>query len=115
MAADNYIHTRAARELLVVAECLVRERHDHLGPGGVDFGNDAGGGGAGILKLDIRPWTGSLQRFLQHDAEDANLHAFEFAHDELWRVGKCLPGLPVDYVGGQPLEMRLAHSFTQNI
>ena len=51
----------------------------------------------------------------QKDAEDANLDAFEFAHDKLRRLGKCFSGLLVDYVGGQPFEMRLAHSLPQHV
>src|SRR5712664_2357916 len=88
---------------------------DHLRSCGVNLSHHARRCLAWIANVDIRSRPGSQQGFLQDNSKDSNLHSFKFADYELRRIAKWFSGLLVDHVCHQPFEMRLAHSFAQNI
>ena len=81
----------------------------------MDFRDHACRRRAGILNVDVRPGPRSLESVRQENAEDANLHACEFAYHELGRIGKCSAGLLINYVSGQPFKMRLADAGPQHL
>ena len=114
VAAQDQIHVGALGHRAVLAHVQVRDGDDHLRTALPQIVAHLAGRGDRLADLDLRPRAGALHDLGGGEPEHADPDAGQREHHLALGAAERSTVAPIEHVGGEPYELRLAHSLGQH-